>query len=146
MNISAKDLTKEAARSARLRLHGYAILARMADKGRATINGTVGEYHFDCPLDNMLFDFVGVKGADVKQQLASGATDEQLVAWIESHGTRKTDAEKKEWSDGVEAYRPYTNPEKKDWFVGECTKLGLKPESSTLFDFLDADDAASYKK
>jgi len=52
---TAKDLTKEPARSPRTRIGGYALLARMADKGRATLNGTAGEYPFDCPLDNMLF-------------------------------------------------------------------------------------------
>ena len=33
---------------------------------------------------------------------------------------------------GVEGYRSYDNPEQKDWFVGECAELNLKPESSTL--------------
>ena len=42
--ITAKDLTKEAPRSLCQRVKGYAVLARMADKGRATINGTMGEY------------------------------------------------------------------------------------------------------
>ncbi len=46
---------------------------------------------------------------------------------------------------GVEGYHPYDNSEKKDWFAGECAKVGLKPEASTLVDFLEADDAASFK-
>ena len=49
--VTAKDLTKEAPRSLCQRVKGYAVLARMADKGRATINGTMGEYHFNCPLE-----------------------------------------------------------------------------------------------
>ena len=56
--ITAKDLTKEAPRSLCQRVKGYAVLARMTDKGRATINGTMGEYHFNCALDNMLFSFI----------------------------------------------------------------------------------------
>jgi len=77
MNI-AKDLTKEPPRSLCQRIGGYAVLARMADKGRATLNGTAGEYHFNCPLDNMLFSFKGVQAEDVKNLLASRATDEQV--------------------------------------------------------------------
>jgi Domain of unknown function (DUF5069) len=69
MNI-AKDLTKEPPRSLCQRIGGYAVLARMADKGRATLNGTAGEYHFNCPLDNMLFSFKGVQAEDVKNLLA----------------------------------------------------------------------------
>jgi hypothetical protein len=142
----AKDLTKEPARSPRIRIGGYALLARMADKGRATLNGTAGEYHFDCPLDNMLFGFKRVKGAEVKPLLASGASDEQIAAWLDTHGTSKTPAEIRAWSDSVEAARPYDNPEQKDWFAGECAKLGLKPQNTTLFDYLEADDRASFKK
>jgi hypothetical protein len=141
----AKDLTKEAPRSPRTRIGGYALLARMADKGRATINGTVGEYHFDCPLDNMLFGFKGVKGAEVKPLLESGKTDEEIAAWMDTHGTMKTAAEVKAWSDSVEKIYPYQNPKQREWFVGECAKVGLNPETTTLVDYLDADDRASYK-
>lgn len=145
MNI-AKDLSKEAATSPRVRTGGYAILARMADKGRADIVGTIGDYHFDCPLDNMLFGFKGVKGADVREVLENGGTNEIVAAWLDSHGDPKTDEEKKAWSDEVENYRPYDNPEKKDWFIGVCGEAGCDPATSTLFDFLEADDKTSFAK
>ena len=142
---TAKDLTKGPPTSPRVRTRGYAILARMADKGRADIAGTLGEFHFDCPLDNMLFDFKNVKGSDVRKQLENGATNDEIAAWIDANGDPKTEAEKAAWSDEVEAYRPYDNPEKKDWFIGVCKEAGCDPATSTLFDFLDADDKASYK-
>ena len=142
----AKDLTKEPARSPRIRIGGYAILARMADKGRAVLTGTGGEYSFDCPTDNILFGFKGVTGAEVRPVLESGATDEQIAAWLDTHGTPRTPAEVKAWSDATEASRPYNDPEYKDWFIGACTKLGLKPETTTLFDYLEADDRANFKK
>jgi hypothetical protein len=53
----AKDLTKETPRSPRSRLGGYVILARMADRGRAALAGTLSEYHFACPVDQTLFGF-----------------------------------------------------------------------------------------
>ncbi len=143
---TVRILTKEPPRSPRTRLNNYALMARMIDKGRADLQGSVGEYHYACPLDQMLFEFKGVKADEVKKLLASGATDEQVVAWFDSHGTAKTAEEIKTWSNEVEGYRPYDDPERKDWFSGECAKLGLKPESSTLVDYLDADDAASFKK
>src|SRR5260370_42612550 len=76
---TAKDLTKEPPRSLCERIGGYAVLAPMADKGRATLTGTAGEYHFNCPLDNMLFTIKGVQAEDVKNLLASGATDERVA-------------------------------------------------------------------
>ncbi len=145
MTTQAKDLTKQAPTSPRVRVGNYALLARMADKGRADLNGTVGEYHFDCPLDNYLFGFKEVKGEDVKAQLASGASNEDIAAWLDSHGPKKTAEEIKAWSDSVEGANPTSDPEKKEWFAGECAKVGLIPATSTLFDFLEADDRQSFK-
>jgi hypothetical protein len=143
---TSKNLTIESPRSPRERLAGYALMARMIDKGRASIEGNAGEYHYACPLDQMLFQFKGVEADEVKKLLGSGASDDEIVTWFNDHGTPKTAEEIKAWSAGVEGYRPYDDPEKKDWFVGECTALNLKPESSTLVDFLEADDVASFKK
>jgi hypothetical protein len=140
------NLTQQPPRSPRHRLGGYSLLARMTDKGRALLAGTVGDYHYACPLDQMLFQFKGVNADEVKKLLASGATDDQVVTWFNTHGTPKTSDEISAWSSGIEAYRPYDNPEKKDWFVGECSKLGLQPENSTLVDYLEADDSATFKK
>jgi hypothetical protein len=145
MHIPGKNLTQQSPTSPRVRVGGYAILARMADKGRATLNGNVGEYHFNCPLDNYLFGFKEVKGEDVKNLLASGTTNDEISAWLDSHGAPKTAQEVKAWSDAVEAANPYENPEKREWFKGECEKVGLNPETSTLFDFLEKDDSVSFK-
>lgn len=141
---TAKDLSKEAPTSPRIRTGGYAILARMADKGRADIAGTVGDFHFDCPLDNMLFGFKGVKGTDVRKLLEDGATNEEIAAWLDANGEPKTEAEKSAWSDGIEAYRPFDDPEKKEWFVEACAEAGCDPAASTLFDYLEADDKVSF--
>jgi hypothetical protein len=116
----------------------------MADKGRAAIAGNVGDYHFDCPLDNYLFGFKGVTGDDVKQLLETDAGNEEVAAWLDAKGDPKTEAEKSAWSDSVEAARPYDNPEKKDWFIGVCAEAGCDPATSTLFDFLEADDKVSF--
>jgi len=145
MSTTAKNLTKQAPSSPRIRVGGYALLARMADKGRASLAGTVGEYHFDCPLDNYLFGFKEVKGEDVKALLASGASDSDIATWLDSHGAKRTAEEIKAFSDSVEAAKPYENPEKKEWFAGECAKVGLNPAKVTLFDFLEEDDRQSFK-
>ena len=86
---SGKDLTKEAPRSPRIRVGGYAILGRTIDKCRALVAGNIGEYHFDCPLDNMLFGFKGVKGDDFKAQIENGASDQQMAEWLDQRARRK---------------------------------------------------------
>ena len=47
MTTIAKDLTKEAPRSPRIRLGGYAIIARTIDKGHAHLAGTTGDYRYE---------------------------------------------------------------------------------------------------
>lgn len=142
----AKDLSKEPARSPRVRIGGYALLARMADKGRADIAGTAGAYHFDCPLDNMLFGFKGVTGADVRPLLESGAGDEEIARWLDTHGTPKTPEEIKAWGDATEKLSLYEDPEKRDWFIEVCNEVGIDPSKATLFDYLEADDRASFAR
>jgi hypothetical protein len=143
--ISGKDLTKEPPRSPRTRVGGYAILGRTLDKCRALIGGDVGEYHFNCPLDNMLFGFKGVKGDDFKAEVEKGASDMDMAKWLDTHGEKKTPEEIKRWGEEMEKANPlYENPEKRDYYVEETTKLGLDPATTPLFDWLEADDKASY--
>lgn len=139
-----KNLANEAPASPRIRVRGYPLLARMADKGRAKLNGSLGEYHFNCPLDQMLFGFKGVEGEAVLRQLESGASNEQIAQWLDENGTPKTHEEVEAWADQIEAYKPFDDPEKRDWFVGECKQLGLDPANTTLMDYLDVDDRKSF--
>jgi hypothetical protein len=60
MSNNTIDLTQRPPRSARSRLGGYALLPRMLDKGRATLAGKNGEYHYNCPLDQNFLRFVGI--------------------------------------------------------------------------------------
>jgi uncharacterized protein DUF5069 len=143
---NAKDLSKEPPRSPRHRIGGYSIMARMMDKGRAEIHGTAGEYHYNCGLDQMLFDFKELDHEEVKKLLGSGASDAEVLDWVNSHGKPKTTAEIAEFSRSFENYRPYDNPDKREWFEGECGSLGLDPKASTLSDYLETDDRVSFKK
>jgi Domain of unknown function (DUF5069) len=110
--ITGKDLSKEAPRSPRVRVGGYAILGRTIDKCRALVAGNIGEYHFDCPLDNTLFGFKDVKGDDFKAQIEQGASDQEIVEWLNQNGEEKTPEEIKRWADEVEASSLYNHPEK----------------------------------
>ena len=141
---SGKDLTKEPPRSPRQRIGGFAILGRTIDKGRALLWGNTGGYHFDCPLDNYLFGFKGVKGDDFKRQLESGSDDNAMVRWLNEHGTTRTSDEIQKWSDTMEQAHPYDDPERRDWFVEQCQPLGLNPARATLFDYLETDDKVTY--
>ena len=143
--IIDRDLTKQAPHSPRERLAGFVIARRTIDKCRASVSGKLGEYHYDCPLDNQLFSFKGITGAQFKTVVQEAKNYEDVGTWLLANGTKKTPEEIKAWSDAAEAASMMKNPEKRAFFTEECKKLGLDPEKSTTFDWLDADDRASFK-
>jgi hypothetical protein len=119
-------------------------LGRTIDKCRALVAGNIGEYHFDCPLDNMLFGFKNVKGTDFKAQIENGTSDPQMAEWLDQSGDKKTADEVKRWSDEIEETSPYNDPERRDWFIEQTKSVGLDASKVTLFDWLEADDKASH--
>ncbi len=142
--ITGKNLTKEAPRSPRLRVGGYAILGRTIDKCRALVAGNIGEYHFDCPLDRTLFGFKGIRGEDFRAQIEQGRSDEEIIEWLNQSGEEKTPAQIRRWSEKMEASSLHDDLEKRDFFVEETKKLGLDPEKTTTFEWLEVDDRVSH--
>jgi hypothetical protein len=142
--IIDRDLTQQAPHSPRERIGGFAIACRAVDKCRASLTGTLGEYHYDCPLDNQLFSFKGITGAQFKTAVEAAKNYEDIGTWLLANGNAKTGPEIEDWSDDQEADTMMKNPEKRDYFVEACQKLGLKPEKTTTFDWLEADDRASF--
>ena len=145
MAIFALDLTKQAPRSPRVRLGGFVILPRCLDKGRATINGKNGEYHYDCPVDHRFLDFVGIKAAALKKQLATGKGDGEILAWITANAKfKRSELEIAQWSAYVEQRFP-TNTETREYVNANHKKYGPKREDiGTFFDLLDLDDYVSF--
>jgi|ERR1700677_17889 len=141
--IIARDLAQHPPHSPRERLAGFVIASRAIDKCRASVTGTVGEYHYDCPLDNMLFSFKGITGEQFKALVQNSENYEEVGKWLQAYGIPKTSDEIKTWSDEMEAGSPMNNPEKRVHFMENCARVGLNPETSTTFDWLDADDLAS---
>jgi|ERR1700722_4753145 len=148
--IEDKDLTKEAPHSPRERFGDFAILGRTTDKCRASITGKLGEYHFDCPLDNQLFSFKGIKADQFKQAVQSAKSYEDVAAWVEKNGNKKSPEEIKQWSDKMDKLKltdipTLKDPKRQKEVKESCEKLGLDFDSATLFEWLEADDQASYE-
>ena len=142
--MRAKNLTKEPPRSPRVRIRDYVILARAIDKCRAKIAGHLGEYKFNCPLDTVLFSFKGINGDELEHVVRRGLTDEQIGLWLDEHGFEKTPEEIQAWSDQMEKFSLLDLPDRRDFFIAECRKHGLDPEKTTLFEWLEGDDRATF--
>ena len=139
------DLTKNPPRSPRVRLGGYAILPRMLDKGRATIAGKNGEYHYACPLDERFLQFTGIDPEALKKELAAGKGDWEILEWIQKNAKHKrTEPEIVAWSSFVENRVP-EDVESREYFNGLHAKAAPKREDvRTWFDLLDVDDYVSF--
>jgi hypothetical protein len=142
---NAPDLTKRAPRSPRVRLGGYVILPRMLDKGRATLAGRNGEYKYACPLDQRFLEFTGIDADALKQQLATGKGDGEMLVWIQAHSKSKpkpTDI--LAWS-AMQEQRVPTDPESRAFFNELHSKNAQHREDiATWFDLLDLDDYVSF--
>jgi hypothetical protein len=142
---NAPDLTQHPPRSPRVRLGGYVILPRMLDKGRATVAGKQGEYHYNCPQDQRFLNFVGIKADALKKQLAAGKGDTDILEWINKNARHKrTEPEIAAWSAYVERRAP-SDTESREYFHGIHSKIAPKREDiATWFELLDADDYVSF--
>jgi Domain of unknown function (DUF5069) len=143
MSLHTPDLTKFPPRSPRVRLGGYVILPRMLDKGRATLAGKNGEYHYACPLDQRFLEFTGVDPEALKNELNKG--DGEVLEWINANAKHKrSELEIAMWSDFAEKRAPM-DVESREFFNGLHKNAASKREDiSTWFDILDLDDYVSF--
>jgi hypothetical protein len=139
------DLSEQAPHSPRERVGGFAIACRAVDKCRASLAGTLGEYHYDCPLDKQLFSFKGITSDQFTAAVKVAKNYDEVGTWLLANGTAKTAPEIEDWSDDQEAGSPMKNPEKRDYFIESCHRLGLNPDKTTTFEWLEADDRFSFR-
>jgi len=137
--LKAKDLTHEFPRSPRETLAGYVLAARVLDKCRAAIAGTLGEYHFDCPLDRFFFEFSGINAESFRSFVATGADDEAVAAWIAEHATPHSRIEVIKWNNRIRETRLGDMPQEIQEFLEGYINTHL-PAGRVLYRWLDVYD------
>jgi len=142
---NAPDLTKRAPRSPRVRLGGFVILPRMLDKGRATIVGKNGEYHYACPVDQRFLQFVGIDPDQLRKQLEAGLGDGDILEWINKNAKNKREeTEISAWSC-LNEHRVPSDLESRDFFHNlHKTAAPKREDIVTWFDVLDVDDFVTF--
>ncbi len=141
----ATDLTQRPPRSPRVRLGGYVILPRMLDKGRALLNGKIGEYKFACSLDQQFLTFAGIDPEGLKAQLALGKSDSEILDWINANATNKRlPYEIAAWSR-YQDERGADSLDKRAFFAEYLGGLSkTRTDILSWFDVLDLDDYVSF--
>ena len=85
------DLTKSYPRSVREKHLGLVQVGRTIDKGKAEAFGKLGEYKYDCPMDQHLFEFLGIDGNALLEAIKKG--DAAADAFLKQAIAKKTQAE-----------------------------------------------------
>jgi hypothetical protein len=140
------DLTQRPPRSSRVRLGGYALLPRMLDKCRATLAGKNGEYHYACPLDQHILNFLGIDPEALKAEVATGKGDGEILEWINANAKNKRETwEIATWSTFQDNRGPDSDAETISYFAGNIAQFTKTREDiRTWADLLDLDDYCSF--
>lgn len=140
----APDLTKGFPHSPHAMLAGYVLAKRALDKCRADLAGTLGEYHFDCPLDNIFFGFAGLKGPEFREFVATGADDEAVAKWIEEHATKRPRIEIIKWNNDLRYKRLGEMPDRIQEFMEDYIPANVQGavihHIRYFFDIFDAEE------
>jgi len=144
--IMSVDLTRRPPRSMRVRLGGFVILARMLDKGRATLAKKNGEYNYNSPTDQHLIRFLGFDPEALLKELAAGKGDGEILQWVLTNAkTPRSPWEIETWSAYFDNRGPDSDAETLSGFaeyIGQHSKT--REDIKTWFDALDLDDFVSF--
>ncbi|MFY9988494.1 MAG: DUF5069 domain-containing protein [Chthoniobacterales bacterium] len=140
------DLTGRPPRSFRVRLGGFVILARMLDKGRATLAKKNGEYNYNSPTDQQLVCFLGLDTDALLKEVAAGKGDGEILEWVLANAkTPRAPWEIEAWSAFMERRGPDSDAETLALFaeyVGQHSKT--REDVKTWFEAIELDDYASF--
>ena len=129
-----------------MRLGGFVILARMLDKGRATLSKKNGEYSYNSPTDQHLVRFLGFDADALLKELAAGKGDGEILQWVLANAkTPRTPWEIETWSAFMEKRGPDSDAETLALFaeyVGQHSKT--REDIKTWFEAIELDDYASF--
>lgn len=143
INLSVPDFTQHPPRSVRVRLGGYAHLARLLDKARASVAGKLGDYKYNCPLDQRFFAFTGINADAFLAEVATGRTDLQILEWVNAAAKRPLH-EVIAWSAWLEQLGPGGAPGH-EWIAGVLKgHNSARDDIRSFADLLDLDDYLTF--
>jgi len=131
------DLTKQFPRSPYDMIAGVVMVGRTADKAKASNAETLGEYHYNCPLDKHMFEFFGVDAETFALKVKELETDEKIAEWLNSEFSKTVD--EKDKFNNENRHRKPEDEDSKAWMKKQQEELG-RDDYSTYFDNIDADE------
>ena len=135
------DLTKDVPRSPYERLGGIVFLPRAIDKGRADIDGKLGDYLSRTGFSKVLLDFLGISVDDFVAALRERDIDEQVWEWVSANMTARSADEIEEFNREFIDRTPQ-NEEEWERYRSFLAEIGQphRTDITRQFDRLDLDE------
>jgi hypothetical protein len=100
------DLTRGVPRSALETFAGVVMAPRTTDKCRAHLQGTLGEYIYNCGLDRQLFKFLGTDADEFAAVVRAAPDDSAVEAFVRQKVSDKSPEEIEAWKRDFLNYEP----------------------------------------
>ncbi len=134
------DLTKQYPRSPYSEIGGFVMLGRTVDKARAHNAEKLGEYIYDCPLDRLVFEFLGVSPEDLAEAVKENSTDEEIMAWVTRKDVPRDSEAVREFNMSLKGRAPVTEEQKQRFKLTLEKFAPGRKDVSTWFDLIDAEE------
>lgn len=133
------DLTREYPRSVRAKWQGVVQLGRAIDKGKAVAHGNVGEYNYDCPMDDAVFGFLDIDGKALLEVIRTAKGDADIESYTRPFVAAKSAEEIARWNHEWLDHQP--EGESLEFFLNLRAKIAPdRTDVMTWTDLLDLDE------
>lgn len=133
-------------RSARETLGGYILLPRLIDKVRLHKKGMLPPEYIanllaPAPnLDGRFLSFTGLDAEELRKAILATTSDAEVLAWVEQSATPRTEAEKRQWIEEIDSYRPNTQSAQRRREVYKELAAIVDPATLSVLDMIDMDE------
>ena len=135
------DLTSNFPRSVKDKIAGVVMLGRTADKAKAKAHGNIGEYHYNCPMDQNVFAFLGIDHEKFLQTVADAKSDSEIETFVKAHADKKTPDEIAQFNEGFLSYKPEPGTDGEKYFYELRSQVAPDRTDVTAWaDLLDLDE------
>ncbi len=136
------DLTKTYPRSVHDKVLGMVQLGRTIDKAKAKAYGNPGEYNYDCPMDQALFEFVDVNGEELLGVVKNAKSDADIEAYLRPFVAKKSAQEIERWNYEWVTHKPEGGS--LDFFLNMRSQIAPdRTDVTSWADLLDLDEKRS---
>lgn len=139
------DLTTSYPRSVHDKLFGLVQIGRTLDKGKAVAEGKEGEYHYNCPMDQAVFGFLGIDHDALLNVIKNAKNDGEIESYVKTYVDKKSPQEIETWDKEYVTRKP--TGESLDYFLQLRDQIA--PDRTDVVswpDLLDLDEKRTVPK